>query len=64
MTPAQALLAALAAPALMLAVLAGWRDTRRRRRSDPDAVGWIDWTMLQWLSFVALAVLGLLALHG
>lgn len=63
MTDAQALLAGVAVTAALLAGYAGWREARRRGRSDPDAVGMIDWVTVQYAAFVALAVAGLLALH-
>ena len=63
MTDTQALPATLAAIAAAVVVLAGWREARRRGRRDPDAVGWVDWAMVQFLALVALAVIGLVALH-
>ncbi len=40
--------------------LLGWRRERRRKaRSQPDAVGLIDWTNVTfWASFAALVLLG------
>lgn len=64
MSDAQALLAIIAAIALAIAILAGWRDHRRRRRHDPDAVGWIDWTTVQVLALIAFAIVALLAWKG
>lgn len=60
----QPLLASIAATALALAVFAGWRERRRVRRIDPDAVGAIDWLGVQMAALVVLAIAGLLALHG
>ncbi|WP_380788015.1 hypothetical protein [Sphingomonas sp. R86521] len=39
-----------------VAVAAGLGDRRRRRRNDPDAVGWVDWPTVQMLALIALAV--------
>lgn len=64
MSDAQALLAMLAALSVVVALIAGWRDHRRRRRRDLDAVGVIDWTAVQLAALVALAVLGWVALKG
>ena len=38
-----------------LAVVAGFGERRRRRR-DPDSVGWVDWPTVQMLALIALAV--------
>ena len=40
----------------VVAVAAGLGDRRRRRRNDPDAVGWVDWPTVQMLALIALAV--------
>jgi hypothetical protein len=45
-----------AVAALLLAILAGIGDWRRRRRSDPDRVGMIDWRTLQFVALVAAAI--------
>ena len=48
--------------ALVLAGVAWWRDWRRRHRSDPDAVGVIDWTgLFVWALLAAIVLLGLAA---
>ena len=40
--------------------LLGWRRERARKaRSEPDAVGWLDWTNVTfWASFAALVLFG------
>ena len=45
-----------------LALAAGLGDRRRRRRRDPEAVGWVDWPTVQMLALIALAVSAGLAL--
>ncbi|MEG8043435.1 hypothetical protein QP164_12145 [Sphingomonas sp. LR59] len=39
-----------------LAIAAGFGERRRRRRHDPDSVGWVDWPTVQVLALIALAV--------
>lgn len=64
MSDAQALLAGIAVLALLIAVLAGWREHRRRVRHDPDAIGWVDWTTVQVIALIVLALTGWLAAKG
>lgn len=64
MSPAQVLLSTVGATGAAVAILAGWRDRRRRRRADMDAVGWVDWPLVQMLAIFALAAAGLLAWKG
>lgn len=61
MSDAQALLAGLTAGCALLALFGAWRQARRGRRRDLDAVGWIDWTTVQMAALIALAVLAGLA---
>ena len=45
--------------AAILAAFAWWRDRRRMRRSDLDAVGLMPWTALFfWSTLAAVALLG------
>ncbi|MFM5930574.1 MAG: hypothetical protein ACKOPQ_06670 [Novosphingobium sp.] len=45
--------------ALAVALFGWWRDHRRRHRTDPDAVGVVDWTTLSfWSLLVAFVLLG------
>lgn len=47
-----------------IAVIAGLGERRRRRRHDPDSVGWVDWPTVQMLALIALAVTVGLALKA
>jgi hypothetical protein len=49
--------------AIMLAAVAGLRERRRKRRVDPDRVGWIDWPTVQMLALIAAAVSAIIAFH-
>ncbi len=49
---------------LAVAVLSGWRDHRRAQRSDPDAVGIIDWPTVQMVALMAAALLASLAFNA
>lgn len=49
---------------LLLALFAAWRERRRARRRDPDAVGLVDWRGVQMLSLILLAVALLLVVKG
>lgn len=48
----------------LLVLIAGWGDRRRRRRTAPDRVGWIDWPTVQMAAMLALLVTIGLALNG
>ncbi|MEG3164868.1 hypothetical protein U1701_09700 [Sphingomonas sp. PB2P19] len=48
----------------VVALAAGLGDRRRRRRRDPDSVGWVDWPTVQMLALIALAVTVGLALKA
>jgi hypothetical protein len=60
----QAMLIGAAASCAMAAAGAAWRDHRRTRRHDPDAVGVIDWRTVQLGAIVATLVLAALAIRG
>ena len=64
MTFTQVLLSGVGGGGAALALLAGWRDRRRRLRADVDAVGWVDWPLVQMLAIFAVAAAGLLAWKG
>jgi multisubunit Na+/H+ antiporter MnhB subunit len=64
MSDTQGLLCAIAIAALCVAVLAGWREHRRRRRADPDAVGWVDWTLVQVIALIVAAIASWIALKA
>jgi len=45
--------------AATVALVGWWRERRRKRRSEPDSVGLLDWTnVVFWASFVALLLFG------
>jgi hypothetical protein len=48
----------------VVALAAGFGERRRRRRHDPDSVGWVDWPTVQMLALIALAVTAGLALKN
>ncbi|PLK25594.1 hypothetical protein C0V78_00795 [Novosphingobium sp. TH158] len=50
--------------ALGLAAFAWWRDYRRRHRTNPDAVGVIDWTTLFFWTLLIGCVLLVAALKS
>ena len=54
----------VAAMALFVAIVAGWREHRRRARADPDAVGWVDWTLVQVGALIVAAIAGWVALKA
>lgn len=53
-----------AAGALALAGVAMIADRRRARRSDPDDVGYVPWSLVLILSLIAAAVCAAVALRG
>ena len=55
-------LRAIGLTAALIAALAWWGDRRRVRRSNLDAVGWMPWTPVFFVSLlVACVALGLAA---
>lgn len=60
----QAVLLGAAASCVVTALGAGWGDHRRTRRTDPDAVGWLDWRSVQLAAIAGALVLGTLALRA
>lgn len=59
----QAVLLGAAASCGVAAAVAAWRDSRRTRRHDPDAVGLIDWRTVQLAAIAAALILGALAIR-
>ncbi|MEZ0244595.1 MAG: hypothetical protein ACAH11_14565 [Sphingomonas sp.] len=53
----------IAGALVVLAVLAGFGEHRRRKRRDFDAVGFMPWQMVQILSLILAAGLAAVALH-
>lgn len=51
----------LAAAAVTLAAIAWFADLRRLRRRDPDAVGFMPWTLIFLLALLAACILAGLA---
>lgn len=48
----------------MLAVIAGFADRRRQKRTDFDAVGILPWPFIQLMALLAALVCASLALHA
>jgi hypothetical protein len=49
---------------LTLAAGSGIADWRRARRSDPDAVGFMPWTLVQILAILGAVITAALAIKG
>lgn len=49
--------------ALVLAVLSGFAEHRRRKRRDLERVGWVPWMAIQMAALFAALLLVSLALH-
>lgn len=60
----QAMLWAGAVASAAAGLFAGWRDWRRVRRHDPDAVGPVDWGAVQVLAVLAAVACAALALKA
>lgn len=61
-THVQVLLAGWATALAAIIVFAGWREHRRKQRTDFDQVGLIPWPTVQVLAAIGLALCGLLAM--
>ena len=53
-----------AGSSLVLAVIAGLRDRRRKRRDNLDSIGLVDWPTVQVLSLIAAAILASIAANS
>jgi multisubunit Na+/H+ antiporter MnhB subunit len=53
----RAVASAGAAALVVLAIVAGVLNVRRRRRPDPDRVGWIDWAGVQFAALLGAFLL-------
>lgn len=58
----QALLLSAAGSCALAAAWAAWGERRRMRRSDPDAVGFVDWRSVQLAAIGGAMILLVLAL--
>ena len=52
-----------AAVCLLIAVVSGIAEHRRRRRRDMDRVGVIPWTLVQVLALIGAVMFGYAAVH-
>jgi len=55
---------AAAAVALVIALLAGWRDRVRKRRANLDRVDPFDWPTVQVLALIVFAICASIAAKG
>ena len=53
-----------AGASLALAVFAGFRDWRRKRRVDLDKIGILDWPAVQVFALIAAAILASIAYNS
>ncbi|MFA6117119.1 MAG: hypothetical protein WC729_24185 [Sphingomonas sp.] len=49
---------------LALAIVAGFRDRRRKRRANLDSIGLVDWPTVQVLALIAAAILASIAANS
>jgi len=49
--------------ALLVAVIAGFGERKRRRRADMDRIGLVSWPFVQMMALLAALILASLALH-
>jgi len=50
--------------ALLIAIVAGVAEHRRRKRRDLERVGWVPWMAIQMAGLFAALVLASVALHA
>jgi len=53
-----------AGSSLVLAVIAGLRDRRRKRRDNLDSIGLVDWPTVQVIALIAAAILASIAANS
>ncbi|RYY44103.1 MAG: hypothetical protein EOP59_06750 [Sphingomonadales bacterium] len=49
--------------ALVLAVIAGFGERKRKRRTDMDRIGLLNWPLIQILAILIALILASVALH-
>jgi heme A synthase len=54
----------VAIASVLVALFAAWRERRSARRTNPDAVGLLDWRGVQMFALITLAVSLLLVAKG
>jgi len=53
-----------AGASLVMAIVAGLGDRRRKRRANLDAIGLVDWPTVQVVALIAMAILASIAVNS